>query len=516
MESMKGVVTSGHVETSRAAQQILRQGGNAFDAALAALMAACVAEPILTSLGGGGFLLSETADGKRSLFDFFAQTPGWQNLGDCEFFPISGDFGTTIQEFHIGMGTVAVPGLVDGLFTVQDQLCLLPMAELAAPAITLARRGVEVNQFQAYVLRILEPIMRSRPELEALFTTADGQLIGPPAIQRQSELADALELIARAGRDVFYRGDIGQAIIELSRQHGGHLRIEDLHRYQCIIREPLEANFCGARIFTNPVPSCGGTLIAHSLRLLDGLRAADANNDPDAYRALFAQVMEATNLERLRTGLQLHADQKTARLLLEPAATDEIIKALEGRRLATRGTTQISVVDEQGNVASVSASNGEGCGYLVPGTGIHLNNFLGEQDLMPRGFDIWQTDRRMSSMMAPTVVNCRDGRRLALGSGGSNRLRTAITQVLVQLLEFDQPLAAAVEAPRMHLEGELLSIEPGFSPQLKQALGLEFPAMQQWNEANLFFGGVHIAAIDADHCVFDGFGDPRRGGVCLH
>jgi gamma-glutamyltranspeptidase/glutathione hydrolase len=514
-KQMKGVVTSGHVETSRAAQQILRQGGNAFDAAVAALMAACAAEPILTSLGGGGFLLAETASGERQLFDFFAQTPGRQNPGQTEFFPIHGDFGTATQEFHIGMGTVAVPGQVEGLFCVHQHLCSLPMNELAAPAIRLARDGVAVNEFQAYILRILEPIARSRPEVEALFTAPDGQLLCPPMIQSQSALADSLEAIAYEGPELFYRGEIGKAIVELSEQFGGHLQFEDLAEYRTIVREPLTVSFRGADILTNPVPSCGGTLIAHSLRLLDGLRETHWKDHPETYQAQLAQVMSATNLARLRTGLQCEANPEVAAFLLSPEATDELIATLEQHRLTSRGTTQISVVDAEGNVASVTASNGEGSGHLVPGTGIHLNNFLGEQDLMPNGFENWQTNQRMSSMMAPTVVNCSDGRRLALGSGGSNRLRTAITQVLVQLLEFDQSLEAAVDAPRMHLEGDVLSLEPGFSEALQRHLEDEFPALQTWDAANLFFGGVHVAAVEADHLGFDGYGDPRRGGVCL-
>jgi len=509
----RGIVASGHPQTSRAARQILRQGGNAFDAAVAALLTACVAEPILTSLGGGGFLLAESADGQRSLFDFFAQTPSQQRHGDIEFYPIAGDFGATTQEFHIGMGSVAVPGMVAGLFAIQRRLCQLPMSELASPAIELATRGVEINPFQAYIQRILEPILRSRPDLENLFTNSDGHLIEPPNQQRQPALADSIDRIARLGPDEFYQGEIGHAMIELAREHGGHLRATDLASYENIIRKPLEFSYRGARIHTNPVPSCGGTLIAHSLSLLD--RLADPGSDPDSYRTAFALVMAATNQARLQTGLQQHADTATASALLDPGGLDAIRQTLARHPLSSRGTTQISVVDAMGNIASVTSSNGEGSGYLIPDTGIHLNNFLGEQDLMPQGFNDWPRGRRMSSMMAPTIVDCADGRRLALGSGGSNRLRTAIAQVLIQLLAFDRPLSAAVNAPRMHLEDQRLSIEPGLSPSLVAALRQSFPELQRWDQTNLFFGGVHIAALGADRQSFDGYGDPRRGGVCL-
>jgi gamma-glutamyltranspeptidase/glutathione hydrolase len=157
-------------------------------------------------------------------------------------------------------------------------------------------------------------------------------------------------------------------------------------------------------------------------------------------------------------------------------------------------------------------SNGEGCGYVVPGTGIMLNNMLGEEDINPLGFHRWPTDTRIASMMAPSLAVEGDGSITALGSGGSNRIRTAILQVLINMLDFKMPAAAAVEAPRLHFENGLLSIEPGFDDQTVERLAADFDKIDKWDGLNLFFGGVHVARLDGLTGRFTGGGDPRRGG----
>jgi gamma-glutamyltranspeptidase/glutathione hydrolase len=187
-------------------------------------------------------------------------------------------------------------------------------------------------------------------------------------------------------------------------------------------------------------------------------------------------------------------------------------QALQLNSLFSRGTTHISVADRAGNIASLTASNGEGCAYVLPGTGIMLNNMLGEEDLNFGGFHRWKEGVRLASMMSPAVAELADGTRIALGTGGSNRIRSAITQVLVNLLDFGMSLGAAVTAPRMHLEGDMLSIESGLAGETLAALQAMAPRHHVWPEKNLFFGGVHAVSIKHGG-IFDGAGDPRRGGA---
>jgi gamma-glutamyltranspeptidase / glutathione hydrolase len=201
-----------------------------------------------------------------------------------------------------------------------------------------------------------------------------------------------------------------------------------------------------------------------------------------------------------------------ARSLLDPVLLARYQHEIAGLAAASRGTTHLSVMDAAGNVASLTASNGEGCGVLIPDTGIMLNNMLGEQDLNPHGFFRWRENQRLTSMMAPTLLARRDGSEVVLGSGGSNRIRTAILQVLVNLLDFGMPLGPAVEASRIHLEQGRLSIEAGFDPAVDlRTLLATYPDHRIWAERSLFFGGVHGVEYGPDG--FRGAGDPRRGGV---
>ena len=185
---------------------------------------------------------------------------------------------------------------------------------------------------------------------------------------------------------------------------------------------------------------------------------------------------------------------------------------MAGRPRCARGTTHISVADGFGNLAAVTLSNGEGCGHAWPGTGIHLNNMLGEEDLHPDGFDAWPTDTRIASMMAPSVLELGCGRQVAFGSGGSNRIRTALLQVASKLVDHGLSAAEAVEAARLHVERGLVSIEPGFAEDAIAAAAAEGDRLNRWPDRNMFFGGVHAVERHPDGRV-TGAGDPRRGGV---
>ena len=212
--SQHGVIAAGHPETVRAARSVLEAGGNAFDAAIAALGAACIAEPILASLGGGGFLLAHT-ENNNTLYDFFVQTPGQQKPeADLDFYPIHADFGAATQEFHIGRGSIAVPGVVKGIFEIHRDLCSMPLDELLKPAIELARSGVEINPFQSYITKIISPILKATPEAQQLFSSPGRQdeIITETELFRLPELANTLENLCLEGEALFYQGEIAQQI----------------------------------------------------------------------------------------------------------------------------------------------------------------------------------------------------------------------------------------------------------------------------------------------------------------
>lgn len=493
-----GIVACGHPATGRAATAILDDGGNAFDAVLAAMCAACVAEPVLASLGGGGFLLARTGQGGRTqrpvIYDFFPQTPKARRpSNDVEFYPIVADFGPVQQEFHIGMGSIATPGAVRGLFEVHRELGFMPIRRVVEPAIALARDGIEMNSLQAYFFGIISPIFKSTEASRTLFARPGDpeKLVGEGDLLRLPEFADALETLSIEGEDLFYRGEIAQAVAADCKAHGGHLTADDFAGYRVERRMPLAVDAFSARLLMNPPPSNGGILIAFALALLSDDDFAASGFASAGHIQHLSRVMGATNRARLEQDLHEMTPDAAARTFLDPALVDAYRQHLLGRPWMTRGTTHISVIDADGNAAGLSLTNGEGAGYIAPGTGIMLNNILGEDDINPHGFGHWPRDARLSSMMCPTIALTPDGGVTVLGSGGSNRLRTAILQVLLNLLVFKMPIEDAVAMPRMHLEGETLSIEPGIGDALADARDEPFTTVDRWERQNMFFGGVH-------------------------
>ncbi|MCB1737996.1 MAG: gamma-glutamyltransferase [Gammaproteobacteria bacterium] len=511
----KGAVAAGHPVTADAARVMLEAGGNAYDAALAAMCAACVVEPVLSSLGGGGFLLAHPGVGKPLLYDFFVQTPRHKRrVDELEFHPIVADFGTAQQEFHIGLGAMATPGTVRGLFEIHRELGRMPMREIVAPAIAAARNGVLINRLQAYIFSVVAPIYLATDAATRIYASAQDatRLPGEGERLRQPELADALDSLSREGERLFYEGEIGAALVDACRS-GGHLDSDDLRHYRVERRTPLHWTYRDARLFTNPPPSSGGLLIRFAQELLSDIDWSGARIGGPGHILPLLKVMDQTNLARAELENAAMTDMAATEMapwLLDPQRLARFRAAVKGHPLQQRGTTHISVIDTDGNAASMTLSNGEGCGFVIPGAGIMVNNMLGEEDLNPGGFHRWNEDVRVSSMMAPTIAE-RGRERIALGSGGSNRLRTAILQVLINHLDFGLSLEEAVTRPRVHHERGLASIEPGFPEETVQAFRSAYPEHRFWDDLNLFFGGVHAVSYDGQR--LRGAGDPRRGGV---
>jgi len=511
----RGAVAAGHPATAAAAREILQDGGNAFDAALAAVCAACVSEPVLCSLGGGGFLLARRADGGAELHDFFVSTPlARRPTDEIEFYPILADFGPATQEFHIGLGAIATPGLVKGLFAIHRALCSLSMDRLVEPAIRLARDGFMLRAVDAYLFKVVGPVLTARPAGRENYGHGDGRLYGEGEVLRQPDLANALEAMAREGEALFYEGEIGHALVADCAAHGGQVTARDLADYRVERRRPLERRYRDARVLLNPPPSSGGILVAFALALLETRDPLGPRTSQAARAAMLAEVMALTNRARIETEpRQAHekGEIDAAARLLDPALLARYAREIKGRPASSRGTTHISVADAQGNLAALTLSNGEGCGHILPGTGIMMNNMLGEEDLNTAGFHAWREGTRMTSMMCPSIAERADGSLTALGTGGSNRIRTAILQVLVNVLDRGLGLRDAIEAPRLHVEAGVASLEEGMGEDAKAALAERSETVAVWPPHNLFFGGVHAVTRRANG-GFDAAGDPRRGG----
>jgi len=465
---VKGAVASGHPLTTEAACEMLRRGGNAFDAALAAGFAATVTEPCLASLGGGGFLLvHDSRDNRDVLYDFFVDAPGKGRVGPLpKLGAVDVRFKSTSQVFHIGYGSVAVPGALRGLLQCHEELSSLDIAEITEPAREFLKRGVEVNEFQRCLIEMLMPILTLSDYGKKIyggllrggrfFNPLYGEFLGLGSPERWL--------------DIVHGGGAG-AFTSRMLDEGGLLTGRDLCEYRVIARRPLTCTYRDHEIISNPPPSFGGSLLAGAFSLLSENRSKSISETERLF--LLADIMEKMNLSRLGTG----------------------------------GTTHISVLDESGNAASLTFSNGSNSGVFFPDTGIMLNNMMGEDDLFPGGFFTLRPGERVGSMMSPVVVKRGADIFAVLGSGGSKRIRTAMLQVMYNLMERGMEVRRAVEAPRMHLEESgMLQMEPGFSGGAVRAIAEKRP-INLWQDKDLYFGGVHTVMGD-----FTGHGDTRRGG----
>jgi gamma-glutamyltranspeptidase/glutathione hydrolase len=486
---MRGVVAAGHPVTARAGADALRAGGNAVDAALTAMFISFVAEPLLTGLGAGGYMLVAPPGAPPALLDFFVEAPGRGLPPGAPHAPLRSvdvDFGDAVQVFNIGASAAGPYGTLSGAWTAARRFGRLSPAELVGPAVALARRGVEVNEQQGYLFEILSPITEATPEARAHFMPAGR----PPRVgesHRDHELADALERFAAEGPAPFYTGDVAAAVCAWVAERGGLLTPADLAAYETVERTPVRVRYRGATVLTNPPPSAGGILLAHSLAQLD--RAPP----PPSVRAIVAAMA--------------HAQAERTPEFLAGLADPGFLERFTATRLGA--TTHISTVDADGWACAVTCTNGEGCGELVPGTGIHLNNMMGEQDLSPFGFHTHPPGRRLPSMMAPTIVLEEGEPALVLGSAGSNRIRSAILQVILGVVDRGLPVQAAIDAPRVHLEDEIAYVEPGVDTAELESEGR---TLVFFSARNLFFGGAQAVRREPGGALSGG-GDPRRGGA---
>jgi gamma-glutamyltranspeptidase / glutathione hydrolase len=502
---MRGAIAAGHPLTAEAGARILAEGGTAVDACLAAALVSWVAESPLTGPGAGGFLLVHRArDGRSRLLDFFVTAPGEglrADPGEMETIDVDFD-GSTKQAFRVGAASVAVPGSVAGLATAHRMYGTVPWARLFEPAVELARDGVELTPQQAYLHAILDVILSHTEPGRAIYSPG-GERLNAGNRLVMGDFAATLEVLAEEGPEALYGGSLGKAVSDYVRSEGGSLTAADLRGYRVIWRRPIRAPFLGRTFVSNPPPSSGGVLLAYGLRLLDHAGLGGPAGSADAIARL-VEVMREQDAARGRGFARELFRGGLARRLCE----DERVEAATARILT--GTTHISVVDGAGNAASLTASIGSGSGVVVPGTGIHLNNMLGEYDLNPAN-GRRRPGSRLTSMMAPSLV-LEDGRpRLVVGSAGSVRLRGAILQIVVNAIGHQLPVENAITAPRVHLDEGHVHCEGGSDRAALDELERRGYDVVRWRRRNLYFGGAAAVEVRADGTLAAA-GDPRRGG----
>ena len=488
-------IASGNQLGADAAAAVAAAGGNAVDACLASGVMAWVVEPFFASIGGSGFIAVRSPDTSIEIFDgnnampnTVPETPG---VG----------LKRTYLEYSNGMytgiggGSVAVPGVLKAVQMAWERHGHIEWAALFAPAIQAAREGIAFPRTSAYYLSVTyKEIWAHYPAADALFTV-DGRPMVEGELLVQSELAEALELVAEQGPDVFYSGELAQEIADATAADGGFWGVQDLKQFEAHARSPIGTWAFGWRVESNPPPAVGGAVLTHMLALLD---QTDLSDPLERLKA----IVEA---ERAAVGYRGEHYQEPGEIA---GGLEEALSRIKTRPAKSADTTHMSTADSDGYVCSLTESNGYGSGLVVHG--MLLNNTLGEEELNPLGAHRLPPGSRCHSNMAPTIAT-HAGTCVGIGSPGADRITGAIAQTLMSIAVDGLSLEDAVAAPRAHLaakpEGELLCYEPGLPGE-----ELTTYVPRPYDEPHMFFGAVQAASVSEDGTV-DAAHDPRRSGA---
>jgi len=453
-------IAGGHPATVAAGLEILTAGGSAADAAVAACLASCVAETVMTGLLGGGHALwSNAAGDELSEIDFFVNVPGLgASRPAAPLETLAVPFGTELVHYAIGVASCAVPGVPAGLERLWGEWGRLPWPRLVAPALRLARDGVVVPPAHASCLAMLAPVMTLREG--ALVYAPGGRLLEAGDTLRQPGLERAFQLLMEEGAGSLYSGTLADSLLALVEERGGTVTPDDLAAYEVVVREPA----CRSGY-------AGRTLVARA--------------------SLASPLAALSRLPPLRP--------------LDPGARAvALAHALSGPE-RDGDTTNLTVVDHEGNVCVLTTSLGLGSGDWLAPYDLHLNSMLGEVDLLAGPL---VPGERMASMMTPLVVlgDGDDGVVLAAGAAGGTRLRSALVQVLAGVLDEGLGLEEAVVRPRLHPVGDAVHVEPGWEEAALDALAAAGYDVRRWPALHHYFGGVSAIGPHG------GAGDPRRSG----
>ncbi len=472
-----GMVVAQERQAADVGVEILKQGGNAVDAAVAVGFALAVTHPQAGNLGGGGFVLIRMADGRRAFLDFREAAPG-KATRDMYL----GPDGKPTRDSLVGWRASGVPGSVKGLGEAHAKFGTKKWAELVAPSVKLAREGFPVDEGLANALSEGTKSLSTDPESIRIFLRGGhGYQLGE--IIKQPDLAATLGRIAQNGPQDFYEGATAHKIAQQMSAHGGLITLDDLKNYKVIERAPLEGDYKGYHLILPPPPSAGGVGVLQMLGMLDGTKFtaegpdsamavhfmaeamrrfyADRSEylgDPDFYNVPVKMLLDPKYIERRRAGID--PEHATPSDLVEPGLPRAL--AAHVSQIESSETTHFDIVDEQGNAVSLTYTLNAyfGNGVTIPGTGILLNNEMDDFAAKPGSPNMFgviggeanaiEPGKRPLSSMTPTIIT-RDGKLfMVVGAPGGSRITTGVLQVIVDVIDFHMNPQDAVDLPRFH------------------------------------------------------------------
>jgi gamma-glutamyltranspeptidase/glutathione hydrolase len=498
-------------EATVAGIEIAQAGGNAFDVAVTAAFNLLVSNVLMCSAGGGGFASIRHPDGRVEIIDFFDAMPGKGLSPEYvkEYVkPKKATLGMAIHtETLYGHPTAGVPGVIKGLEYILNSYGTMPLKEVMQPAIKDAREGIKVNNSLIYIMQISQGGPHWSNEYEINILTPEKTIPPLGYCLKQTDLARTLELIAEKGSDTFYKGEIADAIVEEMNRGGGLITYEDLKNYKVIVREPLKSTFKKHTLYTNPPPSSGGLTLVEMLQMIK-LREFGSSFTPQD-RSIIAKIQKQALHDKYSRYIDPVTDLEVSKEMLSEDYALQMYKKI----VPSPHTTHLSCVDNTGRAIGITMSMGYDSGAAIPGTGIFMDNTLGELDLNPDGYLKNVPGNRLKSGMAPSIlINEENKDIVVLGTAGASRISTCLLQIILNMVLLNDDLYTAICRSRYHYEENKLTMEPGI--EIDKSLLNENPEYIELSSLNMYLGGAHCARL-LNGKLPEAFVDPRRSGAAI-
>jgi gamma-glutamyltranspeptidase/glutathione hydrolase len=526
VEAKNGMVAAAHPLASQVGVEILKKGGNAVDAAVATAFALGVVEPNASGLGGGGFILVYTARTKAvTAIDYREMAP---LKATPDMYKMTPDGKVVDKETEVGHKAVAIPGTLAGLTLALKQHGTMSLKDVMAPAIRIAEEGYTVSKTLNGMMKDNFDKLSKYPAAAAIYLKGGLPYeVGDKLALK--DLAKSYRLIAEKGPDVFYKGEIADAI-EKEMQGKGLITKADLAAYKPAVRTPVRGSYRGYEIISMAPPSSGGTHVIEILNILEGYNMTRLGFQTPESLHVMAEAMKRAFADRAKFMADTDFVKVPIAGLISKGYAAELRKGISLDTVGTKipagnplpfvgsgGTSHLSVIDRQGNIVALTQTINYffGSGVLVPGTGIMLNNEMDDFNPQPGTSNSVEPKKRPLSSMTPTIM-LKDGKPfMSLGSPGATRIISALTQIIVNVVDFRMNVQDAIEAPRIHCMTGDIFMESRIPKATQDALAAKGHKLNLRGEMDLYFGGAQAVMIDRTSGMLKGAGDPRRDGVAV-
>ncbi|KAA3662440.1 MAG: gamma-glutamyltransferase [Calditrichaeota bacterium] len=520
--SDSGMVASAHPLASKAGLEILNQGGNAIDAAVATAFALAVVEPNASGLGGGGFMVIKMADMKEGITISYRESAPAKTTAEFYYAEEPG-FKTRT---HHGPHSVGVPGVVAGLSMALEKYGTMQLKDVVKPAIKYARDGFDVSEkFSGMIIQAYD-LISSNPATSKIYLV-DGLPPEEGSIIKNPNLADTFVQLAKGGAGWFYKGEMAKAISEEVKILGGYLEESDLHNYKAIHKKPVHGTYHGYEIISSAPPTGGGTHLVELLNILEGYNLQEMGHNSttyihhlaDAMKIIFADKRQnMADPEFYDVPVEKLTDKTYAKSRRALIHNDKTLNDYKSAKMVSResgSTTHLSVIDLQDNMVALTQSINYwfGAGITVPGTGVLLNNHLADFSENPLSQNAIEPNKQPVSSIAPTLL-LKDGKPfLTIGTPGGSRIIGALAQIIINVVDFGMSMDDAIEAPRVHAYGGILHVEGRIPKDTIAALEQLGHKVKVRGNFDNYFGGAQGILVDQKTGDLIGGADSRRDGV---